>query len=278
MFLGAHLSRAEGLVNMVDVARKIDSNTFQFFISPPKSSRVANISERELRAFHDELVKFDFGPVVVHAPYVVNLCTSNDEKRQNIVDLLTAETQMLDKFIPGNLYVVHPGNHVGQGINVGIDRSVNILRNVVGKLSNTHLLIETMAGKGTEICTNFDEVKNVLDNVNSDKVGVCLDTCHIFSAGYDITKDPRSVLDEFDKIIGINRLKSVHMSDSMHPFGARKDRHATIGNGFIGLKALVDFIKVLPESVPVCLETPTDDIGHGDEIKLIKDELSRREL
>lgn len=270
MYIGAHLSRAEGLVKMVEMARKIDANTFQFFISPPKSFRVPSIPEAELRDFNCMLRKFAFGPVVVHAPYVLNLCTADQEKREIVFNMINTEIQMLDKFVPGNLYVVHPGNHVGQGIEIGIDKSIDMLRKIVDNISSSYILIETMSGKGTEICSKFEEVKNVLDGVNSDKIGVCLDTCHIFSAGYDITKDPRYILDEFDKIVGIDRLKALHMSDSMNPAGSKKDRHATIGNGYIGLKTLVDFIKILPDNVPICLETPTDDIGHGEEIKLLK--------
>ena len=271
-YLGAHLSSSGGFYKMGKAARAMDANTFQCFVRNPRGARAKAVKPVDLEKLRVLLEENAFGPIVAHAPYIMNPC-SKDEGIRELAGRMMAEDLALMEYLPGNYYNFHPGSHVGQGLETGCRQIADMLDQVVSPALKTTVLIETMAGKGSEIGGRFQELRTILDMAScSGRLGVCLDTCHVSDGGYDIGNDLDGVLEEFDKTVGLSRLKAVHVNDSMKPPGSRKDRHALIGQGTIGLEAIV---RVLTHpalrGLPFLLETPTDDAGHGAEIAMLRE-------
>lgn len=270
--IGAHLSISKGFTKTAETALSIGSNTFQYFPRNPRGGSVKALDMEDVISFRDLIEKNNFAPILCHAPYTYNLCSATEDTRKFARMAFREDLERLE-LLPVNLYNFHPGSHVGLGVDKGIEYIVEILNDIVTEEITTFVLLETMSGKGSEIGSKFEELKRIIDGVKySDKIGVCMDTCHVFSAGYDIVNNLDGVLDEFDKIVGLDRLKAIHLNDSMMPFGANKDRHAEIGKGEIGLDALVRFMTHPKlKHLPFFLETPLEDDGHKDEIKMIKE-------
>lgn len=270
MRIGAHISRAHGLKKIVDVAVSIRADTFQFFLSSPMNGRSVVLDRDDLECFVDALRRFGLSPIMVHAPYILNLCSHSLDHREFVVKVLNREIEILEKYFPASYYVLHPGNYLGSDAKVGLELCSKLLSEVIRSCKNTTILIETMSGKGTEACSSFSELAWLFSKVNSESLAVCFDTCHVFSAGYDIASSSRSVLSEFDRLIGLNKIKAVHLSDSVFECNSRRDRHAIIGNGKIGKQALIKIIRLLPFETIFCLETPTTNEGHAREIEMIR--------
>lgn len=252
-------------------AHAIGANTFQFFTRNPRGGAAKAIDENDVKAYLDFAREHEFGKIVAHAPYTLNACAAEDRIRTFAFETFKDDLARME-YVPGNYYNFHPGSHVGQGAEKGIELIADILNRVMFPGMTTTVLLETMAGKGSEVGRSFQELKEIIDRTElSDKIGVCLDTCHVSDGGYDIISNPEGVLEEFDKIIGIDRLKAIHLNDSMNPMGAHKDRHAKIGEGHIGFEALMKFIKMPQlDSLPINLETPNEIDGYAREIEMIK--------
>lgn len=273
-YLGAHLSSSKGFYKMGQAALAIGANTFQCFLRNPRGAKAKAADPEDLAKLRVLLEENRFGPIVAHAPYIMNPC-SKDEGIRDLAGRMMAEDLELMEHLPGNYYNFHPGSHVGQGVEAGCRQIADMLERVVKPEQRTTVLLETMAGKGSEIGGRFEELRLILDMASCrDRLGVCLDTCHVSDGGYDVANDLDGVLGEFDRIVGLNRLKAVHINDSMHPPGSRKDRHALIGQGTIGEAAILRVIAhpALRE-LPFLLETPTDDAGHGEEIRRLRSAL-----
>ena len=271
LYIGSHISASKGYEAMGRQALKLGANTFAFFTRNPRGGKAKDIDETDVAKFLAIADGHDFGKLVAHAPYTLNACAAKEDirdfaKRAMKDDLLRME------YIPGNYYNFHPGSHVGQGSEEGIALTASLLNEVLSPDQATTVLLETMAGKGTEIGRNFEELRAILDQVRLDgKMGVCLDTCHVWDAGYDIVNDLDGVLDTFDHIIGLGRLKAIHMNDSMNPLSAHKDRHEKIGEGHIGLETMKQVINhPALKGLPIILETPNDEAGYAKEIALLK--------
>ena len=230
-----------------------------------------------MQAFGQLAEENHFGKLVAHAPYTMNCCAAKENLRDFAREIMADDLRRLE-MTPGNYYNFHPGSHVGQGAEVGISKIAEILNEVLTKDQSTIVLLETMSGKGTEVGRNFEELRQIIDRVElKDKLGVCLDTCHVWDGGYDIVNDLDNVFEEFDRIIGLDRLKAIHLNDSMNPLGSHKDRHARIGEGEIGLEALVRVINhPATEGIPFILETPNDDEGWTHEIALLRNEYKQK--
>jgi len=258
-------------------ALKIGADTFQCFVRNPRGAKAKTVDPVDLAKLRDLLAEHDFGPIVAHAPYIMNPC-SKDAGIRELAARMMAEDLALMEHLPGNYYNFHPGSHVGQGVDTGCRQIASMLDAVVGMEGQTTVLLETMAGKGSEIGGQFEELRLILDMAECrDRLGVCLDTCHVSDGGYDIIHDLDGVLAEFDRVVGLSRLKAVHINDSLNPTGSRKDRHARIGEGFIGTDAIVRVIlHPALQGLPFILETPTDDQGHGEEIALLRGLVSCR--
>lgn len=271
IYLGAHLSSSRGFYKMGRNALAIGANTFQCFVRNPRGSKAKTLDPADLEKLRVLLAEQSFGPIVAHAPYIMNPC-SKDGGIRELAGRMMAEDLALMEHLPGNYYNFHPGSHVGQGVEEGCHQIAAMLDQVVRPEQKTTVLLETMAGKGSEIGGRFEELRRILDLAAcGDRLGVCLDTCHVSDGGYDIVNDLDGVLEEFDRIIGLTRLKAVHINDSMNPTGSRKDRHALIGQGTIGMAAIVGVIAhPALEGLPFLLETPTDDRGHGEEIATLR--------
>lgn len=270
--IGPHISISKGFSKAAETAVDIGANTFQFFTRNPRGGNAKAFDDKDIMKFQQIRKDNKFGPLLAHAPYTMNLAGVKEEVYEFGRMVIKEDIQRMDSL--GIEYMCfHPGSHVGSGIDVGIDKISNALNEAINGNENIIVLLETMSGKGTEIGFSFDQVKSIMDKVeHNEKLGVCLDTCHVFSAGYDIVNDLDSVLDEFDKTIGLDKLKAVHLNDSMMPFGAKKDRHACIGEGEIGLDAIISFITHPKlKHLPFFLETPLEDEGHKREIEMIKD-------
>ncbi|WP_250673644.1 deoxyribonuclease IV [Paraclostridium ghonii] len=270
--IGPHISISKGFSKAAETAVDIGANTFQFFTRNPRGGNAKAFDNKDIIKFQQIRKDNKFGPLLAHAPYTMNLAGVKEEVYEFGRMVIKEDIQRMDSL--GIEYMCfHPGSHVGSGIDVGIDKISNALNEAINGNENIIVLLETMSGKGTEIGFSFDQVKSIMDKVeHNEKLGVCLDTCHVFSAGYDIVNDLDSVLDEFDKTIGLDKLKAVHLNDSMMPFGAKKDRHACIGEGEIGLDAIISFITHPKlKHLPFFLETPLEDEGHKREIEMIKD-------
>ncbi len=269
--IGAHLSINKGFENIGLEALSIDANTFQFFPRSPRGGKAKPLDLNDIEKFKELRNNSDIDVILAHAPYVINLASKSEKTRNNAFEIFEDDLDRLSH-LPDNLYNFHPGSHVGQGVDVGIDLISESLNRLISEEQNTIVLLETMAGKGTEIGRSFDELRSIIDKVEiSDKIGVCLDTCHVFDAGYDIKDDLDGVLDEFDSVIGFDRLKAIHLNDSKFGLGSHKDRHEKIGLGELGLDAIVDIInhKKLRD-LPFYLETPNDVDGYKDEINLLR--------
>ncbi|QSX06415.1 deoxyribonuclease IV [Sedimentibacter sp. zth1] len=275
--IGTHLSISKGFSKTAEMAIKIGANTFQYFSRNPRGGSVKDLDLNDINKFKQIVDENNFAPILCHAPYTYNLCSATEDTRDFARKSLREDLERLE-LLPIHLYNFHPGSHVGLGVDKGIEYIVEILNEVIRSDMSSIILLETMAGKGTEIGSNFEEIKRIIDGVTcKDKIGVCMDTCHVFSAGYDIVNDLDGVIDKFDKVIGLDKLKAIHLNDSMMPFGKNKDRHAEIGSGEIGMEAILNIVshKRL-EKLPFFLETPLDEKGHKEEIIKIRELIKGR--
>ena len=271
LHIGCHLSASRGFAAMGRQALKLGADTFQFFTRNPRGSRAKALDPADAAALRELLTAHRFAPLIAHAPYTLNLCGAEEKNRRFAQETMADDLARLEH-LPGQYYNFHPGSHVGQGIDTGIDLIAAGLNAILRPDQSTTILLETMAGKGTEVGGRFEELRAILDRVElGDKMGVCLDTCHVSDAGYDLIHDLDGVLTEFDRVIGLSRLKAIHLNDSKNPSGSRKDRHACIGEGCIGLEALTRVVRhpALRE-LPFCLETPNELPGYAREIALMR--------
>lgn len=273
LYIGCHLSASKGYADMGRQAEKIGANTFAFFTRNPRGSSAKEINPADVEKFLKN--SESFGKLVAHAPYTLNPCAS-DEKIRDFARFAMSDDLKHMEYIPNNYYNFHPGSHVKQGTEKGIELIAEILNDVLTPEQSTIVLLETMSGKGSEVGKSFEELRAIIDRIQlKNKIGVCLDTCHIWDGGYDIVNNPDGVLEEFDKIIGLDRLKAIHLNDSLNPCGSHKDRHAKIGEGHIGADALVRFINRREvKGLPVILETPNDMDGYASEIKFLRENYS----
>lgn len=277
LVIGPHISIAKGYGKAAEVAVQIGANTFQFFSRNPRGGNAKAFDEKDIAKFQKIRQDYNFGPLLAHAPYTMNLAAAKDDVYEFGKKVIKEDIERMD-YLGIEYMCFHPGSHVGSGEEVGIDKIANALNEAIKGDEKITILLETMSGKGTEIGFKFKQIKKIIDKVtHNEKLGVCLDTCHIFSAGYDIVNELDKVLDEFDSIIGLEKLKAVHLNDSMMPFGDKKDRHEVIGEGKIGLDAIMDFMtNPRLNHLPFFLETPLEDEGHKREIKMIKDILESK--
>ena len=271
-YIGCHLSASEGFLAMGRTALSIGANTFQFFTRNPRGSRAKAIDPKDAEAFLTLAKENGFGTLVAHAPYTINPC-SKDERTREFARLTMADDLLRMEYVPGNVYNFHPGSHTGQGVEVGITEIAETLNAILTPEQTTTVLLETMAGKGSEVGSRFEELREIMDRVElKDKLGVCMDTCHVSDAGYDIAGDLDGVLTEFDRVIGLEKLRAVHVNDSMNPLGAHKDRHARIGEGYLGVEALGRVVRhPALAGLPFVLETPNELEGYAREIALLKE-------
>lgn len=269
--IGCHLSASKGFLNMAKEAVSINANTFQFFTRNPRGFKAKNIDEKDINKFLEYISDKNFAPIVAHAPYTLNACSA-DEKIRELAKVTMADDLRRMEYVPNNYYNFHPGSHVKQGVEVGTDYIVEMLNSILTPQQTTTVLLETMAGKGSEIGRSFNELKDILDRVElKEKMGVCLDTCHIWDGGYNIVDDLDRVVDEFDSIIGLDKLYAIHLNDSKNVMNSHKDRHETIGNGYIGLEALARVINhPRLKNLPFELETPNDLQGYAKEIEILR--------
>lgn len=269
--IGCHLSSSKGFCHMAQEAMSIGANTFQFFTRNPRGSSAKKIDLDDINKFNKIIKENNFVRIVAHAPYTLNPCSADEKTREFALEVMKDDLMRMD-LIPDNYYNFHPGSHVKQGVDIGIKLISDHLNQVLHNDLKTTVLLETMAGKGTEIGRSFDEIKQIMDNTSfSDKLGVCLDTCHVSDAGYDIVNHLDDVLEEFNKIIGIDKLKAIHLNDSKNIMGAKKDRHEKIGEGFLKIQTFEKIINHPQlKDLPFLLETPNDLQGYANEIKLLK--------
>ena len=271
-YIGCHLSASDGFLAMGKTALSIGANTFQFFTRNPRGSKAKAIDPADVAAFLALSAENGFGTLVAHAPYTINPC-SKDERTREFARMTLADDLKRMEHIPGNVYNFHPGSHTGQGMETGIGQIAETLNAILTPDIRTTVLLETMSGKGSEVGSRFEELREIIDRVElSDKLGVCLDTCHVSDAGYDIADDPDGVLTEFDRVIGLDRLRAVHVNDSLNPVGSHKDRHARIGEGCLGAEALGRVVRhPALQGLPFVLETPNELPGYAREIALLKE-------
>lgn len=272
MLIGNHLSASKGYAAMGKAALALDANTFAFFTRNPRGGKAKEIDEKDVEKFLNFAKEHEFGKIVAHAPYTMNLCAAKEDVRSFSKEMLLDDLKRME-YTPYNYYNFHPGAHVGQGAEKGIALIAEALNEALKPEQTTTVLLETMAGKGTEVGRTFEELREILDRVElNDKMGVCLDTCHVWDGGYDIVNDLDGVLNEFDHVIGLDRLKAVHFNDSMNDCGSHKDRHAKIGEGKIGAEAMRRVaLHPLLEGRPFILETPNDDEGYRREIQMVRE-------
>ena len=271
--LGCHLTSSKGYENMAKEAVKINANTFQFFTRNPRGGKAKDIDPDDVERFLALAREAGIGKIVAHAPYTLNPCSAEQKTRDFAYMAMSDDLRRME-FTPGNYYNFHPGSHVGQGAEAGIEMIADLLNRILTPEQTTVVLLETMAGKGSEIGGRFEELAAIIDKVHlKDKIGVCLDTCHVHDGGYDIVNDLDGVIAEFDRIIGIDRLKAIHINDSLNPCGAHKDRHACIGEGHIGtqtIAAVLNHPKL--KGLPAILETPQPDLaGYAAEIQMLRE-------
>ena len=272
IFIGNHLSSSDGYLAMGKAASKLGGDTFAFFTRNPRGGTAKPIKAEDAEALCAYLKEHHFGTLVAHAPYTMNLCSDKESIRTFASDMLADDLRRME-YTPGNYYNFHPGSHVGQGTEKGIGYIAEALNSAMFEGMQTTVLLETMAGKGSEIGGKFEELREIIDRVErKEQLGVCLDTCHVWDAGYDIGGDLDGVLAEFDRIVGLDRLKAVHLNDSMNPFTAHKDRHQKLGEGFIGAEILRSVVRhPALQDKPFILETPNDDAGYAREIAMIRE-------
>ncbi len=268
--IGCHMSVAKGFEKMGLTAVKIGANTLQFFTRNPRGSKAKELDQKDIAAFRLLMNEHHFGKILAHAPYTLNPASSNGHTREFALETLRDDLIRMES-LPGNYYNFHPGSHVGGGVQTGIDLISDALNQILFPNQSTIVLLETMAGKGSEIGGSFQELRRIIDGVElQEKLGICLDTCHVSDGGYDIAGRLDQVLEEFDHVIGLSRLKAVHLNDSLNPLGSHKDRHANIGKGTLGLEAFERMINhPVLRDLPFYLETPNDDDGHGEEIAFL---------
>lgn len=281
--IGCHLSTTKGYRAMGETALSIGANTFAFFTRNPRGGKAKDLDMDDVAALRDLMAQNDFGPLVAHVPYTYNPCSAKERAREFALEAMAEDLQRLEA-LPGNYYNFHPGAHVGQGTDAGIQMIVDTLCQVMFEGQQTTVLLETMAGKGTEVGRSFEELALIIEGVAdkrpelSAKLGVCLDTCHVNDAGYDIVHDLDGVLDEFDRVVGVERLRAVHINDSKNPCGAHKDRHECIGKGYLGSEEFGGGMQVMQNIVsngrlralPFILETPNELAGYAAEITLLR--------
>lgn len=269
--IGCHLSSAKGYRAMAKDAEKINANTFQFFTRNPRGGKAKAIDPEDVKAFCAKASELGIQKILAHASYTLNACSSDEKVREFAYNTM-ADDLMRMEHTPGNFYNFHPGSHVKQGAETGIRLISNMLNQILRPEQSTTVLLETMAGKGSEVGRNFQELREILDRVElQEKMGVCLDTCHVYDGGYDIVNDLDGVLDTFDRVIGLTRLKAVHLNDSMYGLGSHRDRHAKIGEGKIGKEAIVRIINhPALKDLPFYLETPNDLEGYASEIAFLR--------
>ena len=270
--IGCHMSVAKGFEKMGLTAVKIGANTLQFFTRNPRGSKAKELDQKDIAAFRLLMNEHHFGKILAHAPYTLNPASSNGHTREFALETLRDDLIRMES-LPGNYYNFHPGSHVGSGVQTGIDLISDALNQILFPNQSTIVLLETMAGKGSEIGGSFQELRRIIDGVElQEKLGICLDTCHVYSAGYDIVNNLDAVLEQFDSVLGLERLHAIHLNDSMTPFSSFKDRHETIGKGSLGKQAFINIINHPSlREVPFFLETPRDDAGHGEEIAWLKE-------
>lgn len=272
MNIGRHISSTGGFKNMASLTLDLGGNTFQFFTRNPRGGQAKKVDLNDVEAFLEISQENRFSKIVAHAPYTFNLCSANEGVRDFTKRTMIDDIKRME-YIPGNYYNFHPGSHTGQGIEKGIEMISESLNEIINENQTTIVLLETMSGKGSEVGGKFQELREIIDRVNIDsKIGICLDTCHIHDAGYDIVNDFDGVLDELDRIVGLDRLKAIHLNDSKNICGSKKDRHEKIGKGYIGeeaIKKIVNNKRV--KHLPFLLETPHEDlVGYKEEMEFVK--------
>lgn len=276
--IGSHLSAAKGYANMAKEAHQIGANTFQFFTRNPRGGNAKPIDENDIAEFKKLCQEYGIDVILAHAPYTLNCCSAKPDIREFAINMMKDDLERME-YTPHNLYNFHPGSHVGQGEEVGIQYIIDALNIVLKTEQSTTVLLETMAGKGSEIGSKFEEIRQIIDGVKlQEKLGVCLDTCHVSDAGYDIVNDLDNVLEQFDQVIGLDRLKAIHLNDSMNPLASHKDRHQKIGEGTIGLEAferIINHPKL--RNLPFFLETPNELEGYAKEIAVLKQMYKKKE-
>ena len=273
MILGCHLSSSGGYTAMAKQAAAINANTFQFFTRNPRGGSAKDIDESDVKEFLRLSEEYGIKTILAHAPYTMNPAASDERIRSFTLEIIADDLERMEN-TPGNLYNFHPGSHVKQGMEKGIELIADVINKTLKPTHSTTLLIETMTGKGTEVGGKFEEIREIVDRVDPeirDKVGVCFDTCHVNDAGYDLVNDLDGVLTEFDKVIGLYRIKALHLNDSMNPLGSKKDRHQKIGEGYLGLEAITRIINHdALRDLPFNLETPNEIDGYAAEIKTLR--------
>ena len=269
--IGCHLSTTKGYENMGKEALKIGANTFQYFTRNPRGGKAKDINEKDILALRKLMEENNFAKILAHAPYTLNGCSADESTREFASEMMADDLERL-KYLPTSLDNFHPVSHVKQGVDVGINYIVEMLNKVLKPEHTTIVLLETMAGKGTEVGRTFEEIAEIISRVElNEKMGVCLDTCHVYDAGYDIVNDLDGVLEEFDRIIGLDRLHAIHLNDSKNPFKSHKDRHEKIGEGEIGFEAIKRIINHPKlRNIPFFLETPNELDGYAKEIEMLK--------
>lgn len=269
LHIGCHLSSSDGFLAMGETALKIGADTFQFFTRNPRGGKAKDINPQDAQSLVNLMKEHHFAQIIAHAPYTLNPASSDTKIRNFALQTMQDDLQRME-YIPGNLYNFHPGSHVGKGVEVGTQLIIDLLNEILTASQHTTVLLETMSGKGSEIGRTFEELQTIISAVKyNEKLGVCLDTCHVHDAGYSLL-DLDSLFTEFDKKIGLSRLKAIHLNDSLNPCGAHKDRHAVIGGGYIGLGTITAIINhPALQNLPFCLETPNDLAGYTKEIKLL---------
>lgn len=269
--IGCHLSSSKGYMAMGQEAQSINANTFQFFTRNPRGGKAKDIDPEDVKDFLEYAKEHGINRILAHAPYTLNACSADESIRTFARETMADDLKRLE-YTPGSCYNFHPGSHVGQGVEAGISMIVDMLNAILTKEQTTTVLLETMAGKGSEVGREFEELREIIDRVElKDKMGVCLDTCHVWDGGYDIVNNLDGVIAKFDDIIGLDRLKAIHLNDSMNVLNAHKDRHAKIGEGEIGLEALVRVINhPCLKDLPFYLETPNEIPGYAQEINLLR--------
>lgn len=270
--IGCHLSSSKGYEAMGKEALQIGANTFQFFTRNPRGGKAKEIDPKDVEALLKIIKENQFATILAHASYTLNACSADENTREFAMETMADDLVRME-YLPNNLYNFHPGSHVKQGAEAGIKYIISMLNTVLKPEQTTTVLLETMAGKGTEVGRSFEEIKQILDGVTlSEKMGVCLDTCHVYDAGYDIVNNLDGVLEEFDRIIGLDKLHAIHLNDSKNPFASHKDRHEKIGEGSIGKEAIIRIINHPKlRHLPFFLETPNELSGYAEEIKLLRE-------
>ena len=275
--IGTHMSIAGGIAKTAENVVKMNANTMQIFSRNPRGSSYKTYAQEEVEKFQQIRKSHAFGPVLAHAPYTMNLASATEKTYEFACTVIREDIRRMDELKIENL-VFHPGSHTGIGEEAGIANIIRGLDQAITGTENIKVLLETMSGKGTEIGYRFEQLKQIRDGVqHPERIGICLDTCHVFAAGYDIVHDLDGVLDEFDRILGLELLRTIHLNDSLMPFGSRKDRHAVIGEGEIGMESLLNVLRhPRLRDLPFYLETPFDDAGHKEEIAMIRKRLEER--